>query len=371
MLFSALPVLAWLAASASLAQPPAGDVRQLLDTAVETAMTSDRLPSLSFAVALNGELVHRRAFGFADLENAVPATERSVYPLGSLSKPVTALVALRLAAGGKLDLDAPVREYCPAYPQKDHPVTTRQLLGHLGGVRHYDYRRFDEDFLNRRPFASTEEALTKFSDDPLVSAPGTTYLYSSWGYVLAGCALEGASGEDYGRLVADWVFEPARMETATLFHAQELIPHRVRGYYHNDAGEWHPDGGFDVSDRYASGGLGGTPTDLVRLALALLAADAPDGLLSARDRDALWTSQRDATGEGTGYGLGWNVGRTEDGVVEVFHGGSTLGSTAYLYLRPDEGTVVAFVTNLSRWQRDRHALARQLADLVAGTPPAP
>jgi CubicO group peptidase (beta-lactamase class C family) len=180
------------------AAPVPSEVREELDRLIQVAMTRDRLPSLSVAVGRDGELVHVAAAGFAALENAVAATPRNVYPIGSVTKTLTAVAALQLAERGRLSLDAPVQQYCGAFPAKEHPVTVRQLLGHLGGVRGYDYSRFEEDFLNRKVYPSIEAALEKFQADPLAAPPGDRYVYSSYGYVLVGCAIEGASGLSYG-----------------------------------------------------------------------------------------------------------------------------------------------------------------------------
>jgi serine beta-lactamase-like protein LACTB len=73
----------------------------------------------------------------ADLENFVPATSLTLFRLGSISKPITATAVLQLSERGKLDLDVEVQKYCPAFP-KEWPITARELLGHLGGMRHYN-----------------------------------------------------------------------------------------------------------------------------------------------------------------------------------------------------------------------------------------
>jgi hypothetical protein len=77
----------------------------------------------------------------------------------------------------------------------------------------------------------------------------------------------------------------------------------------------------------------------------------------------MWSIQETTSGETTGAGLGWNVSEEGD---EVFHGGTTVGGSAYLYLRPTEQIVVAFATNLSLWTQGRHEFAQRLAELVAG-----
>jgi hypothetical protein len=77
----------------------------------------------------------------------------------------------------------------------------------------------------------------------------------------------------------------------------------------------------------------------------------------------MWEVQRTAGGEPTGYGLGW---RLAEGGCAVYHGGSSVGGSAYLYIRPDSKTVVAFATNLELWDEPRHELAIALAALAAG-----
>jgi serine beta-lactamase-like protein LACTB, mitochondrial len=99
---------------------------------------------------------------------------------------------LQIWERGQLDLDAPVQKYCPAFPQKPWPITTRQVLGHLGGVRHYKSESQDDfEVGNTRHFDNPIQAeLDFFKDDALVTQPGTHYRYSTQGYTLAGCVME-------------------------------------------------------------------------------------------------------------------------------------------------------------------------------------
>lgn len=340
-------------ASAANASPPSSPV----DSIARSVMAEHRLPSLSIAVAREGKIIDSKAYGLADLENGVPASVKTVYPLGSVTKTVTAAAALRLAEQGTLDLDVAIGNYCPAFPETQHAITVRRLLAHLGGVRHYDYRRFEEDFLNTKRFRSIDEALSKFATDPLVAEPGTKFHYSSWGYVLAGCALEGAAGSSYAEIIEAAVLQPSEMKQTTLGPSGELIPHRARGYSAADDGSWRTTVCFDASDRLPAGGLFGTPADFARFGIALLTGR----ILSPASLETMWSMQKTPAGEPTGAGLGWSV--SEDG-SEVFHGGTTVGGTAYLYIRPRDQIVVAFATNLSLWTDGRHELAQKLADLA-------
>src|ERR1700690_4297825 len=109
-----------------------------IKNSISTFMTANKVPGLSVAIVTeHGEFVWSEGFGMADLENSVAATPKTLYRLASVSKPLTAAAAMELWEQGKLDLDAPVQKYCSAFPQKEAPITTRELLGHLGGIRHY------------------------------------------------------------------------------------------------------------------------------------------------------------------------------------------------------------------------------------------
>jgi CubicO group peptidase (beta-lactamase class C family) len=88
-------------------------------------------------VIKDGHVIWSEGFGMADLEQQVPATPLTRFRVGSVSKPLTSAALGLLVEEHKLDLDAPIQKYVPSFPQKPWPITTRQLAGHLAGIRHY------------------------------------------------------------------------------------------------------------------------------------------------------------------------------------------------------------------------------------------
>jgi CubicO group peptidase (beta-lactamase class C family) len=154
--------------------------RTKMETEIATFMAASKVPGLSVAIVQDGEVVWSAGFGMADLENSVPATSQTVYRVGSISKPLTATAALALWEQGKLNLDSPVQSYCPAFPQKQWPITTRQLLSHLGGIRYYKVPEYpytesqsDPEVGNTRHFDNgIEGGMRFFASDPLVAQPG-------------------------------------------------------------------------------------------------------------------------------------------------------------------------------------------------------
>ncbi|KAK6750835.1 hypothetical protein RB195_002666 [Necator americanus] len=109
---------------------------------IERQMVVAGIPGLSVGVTVNGHVVWREGFGFANLESGSRCTEDTVMRIASISKPITAAIAARLIQDGKLDLEKPIQDYLPDFPEKKYegkPVTIslRQLLSHTAGIRHY------------------------------------------------------------------------------------------------------------------------------------------------------------------------------------------------------------------------------------------
>src|SRR6266704_1220712 len=170
-----------------------------------------RIPGVQVAVAVNGKLVWSEGFGYADAARRRPVTRETQFRIGSVSKPLTATAVALLYEQRKLDLDAPVQRYVPTFPEKGYPISTRQLTGHLAGIRHYR----DREFFSNRHYATVLDGLKIFQDDSLLFPPGTRFSYSSYAWNLVSAVVEGASGEDFLRYMAVHVFRPLGLTRTT------------------------------------------------------------------------------------------------------------------------------------------------------------
>lgn len=327
-----------------------------METAINVAMHRYGIPGLSVAVAAGGSLRLSAGYGLADVENAVPAGPLTVYRLASVSKPITAVAVMQLAAKGKLDLDAPIQRNVPAYPEKQWPITSRQLLCHQAGVRQWT----EEEFRNTKHYASLGDSLDFFKTDPLVFEPGTRTLYTSLGYTLLGLAVENAAGQGYLDYLRENVFAPAEMETAGIDDVYALIPHRAAGYQKGPGGELVNSGLSDTSNRVPGGGLVADAEDVARFAAALHSG----ALLKKETREQMLVRQRTRDGKLTGYALGWTVG-IERGRREVYHIGGQPKVSTVLYMLPDNGQSVAVLANLEAVGTPLLELARQVAEIVS------
>jgi CubicO group peptidase (beta-lactamase class C family) len=303
-----------------------------------------RIPGLAVAVGWHDHVVWSAAFGVTDLETKAPVTDTSVFPLGSTSKPLTALVLGQLVEEGRLDLDAPIQEYVPYFPVKEHVVTARQLAGHLAGLRDYD--RAAGEYDNTRHFASVREAVGVFADDPLLFAPGTRHAYSAYNFVLLSAALEGASGTDFLTLLDERLTRPLGLVRTGPNRAPQ--PDLVTSYTSGFFGRVVRAPATDPSNKWAAGGLVSTPLEMVQIGNAVLAGR----VVEPATFTLLTTPQplADGSDSGAGYGLGWRSGtRTlADGrsVPVAHHGGTGVGSMSFFVLYPTEGLVVSLQSNL-------------------------
>src|ERR1035441_1919362 len=277
-----------------------------LETAISRFMTANSVPGVSVAIVDNGAVMWSAGFGSADLENSVPATSHTLYRLASISKPITATAAMLLWQQGKLDLDAPMQKYCPAFPVKDAPITTRELLGHLGGIRHYKSDSQDDPEIgNTKHFQNPiQGGLDFFKDDPLIAKPGTEFHYSPQGYTLVGCAIEGAAGENYADYVRENILAPAGMTHTVVDNRFAIVPFRTRFYSKDKTGAITNAEFLDSSYKIPGGGWLSSVDDMAQFEVAML----NDRLVARATRDLMWTPLKPTDGKEDRYALGWGTG---------------------------------------------------------------
>ncbi len=303
------------------------------------------IPGLSVAVAVDGRIVYSEGFGYADLEQRAAAWPTTKFRIGSVSKSLTAVGLVQLVEQGKLDLDAPIQKYVPAFPDKGALITTRMLAGHLAGIRHYQ----DDEFTISKHYQKVAEGLKIFADDPLVSLPGKEFHYSSYGFNLVSAAMEAASGQNFLPYMHEHVFEPLGLRNTVEDQPAEIIEERARFY---DKPKDQPEQNapyVDNSYKWAGGGFLSTSEDLARFGSALL----QPGFLKPESLRLLFTSQKTADGKESGYGMGWFVGKSKSGQRIFQHSGGSVGGSSQLILYPDTHLVVAMICNFAgEWKME-------------------
>lgn len=267
----------------------------------------------SVLVAERGKLIYKRGFGFANMEFRVPNEPNTKFRIASISKPIVAVLAMRLAERGKLSLDSKVSDFLPDY-RKDiaEKVTVRHLLSHTSGIPDTLTRPGLYEREIRDPF-TPEELLTRYSSGGLQFEPGTKVSYGTMSYVLLALMIEKATGKTFEQAMRDEVLIPAGMRDTGTENASPIVAlnEQGRGIIKGSApvierlatGYLKTVNGYerapfmDMSHTSVGGAMHSTVEDLFRLDRAIY----DNKLFSQRTRETMLTPVLEDTT------LGWNV----------------------------------------------------------------
>ena len=331
---------------------------------VRAHLTEKNLPGLSVAVGAGGDMVWAEGFGWADLEKRVPVAPETRFRIGTASTALTSAAVGLLLEKNQIKLDEKIQTYVPEFPEKQSPVTLRQLMAHTAGVRSDDG---DEGSLFTVRCERPVDALQYFKDKSLWFEPGTKYRFSNYSFILVSAAVEEAAHEKFLPFMRKQIFEPLGMAHTEADSATEPIQNRATFYFPRFAADprYGPDlmRPLDYSCYSGSSAFLSTSSDLVRFALAINSGK----LLQPATVQLLQASQRLPSGEETGYGLGWDIETVDLAgrpTRAVGHDGDSLGGqVASFMMFPESGIVVSVTSNIS--YADTFGVAVKIAQAFA------
>jgi serine beta-lactamase-like protein LACTB len=319
-------------------------LKKLVAQEVETKS----LPSLAIALVDDQQVVWTGGFGFSDRERKTHAGGDTVYRVGSVSKPVTALALMMLVEQGKLDLDAPITDYLPEF-QPANPfgkkITLRQMLSHHSGlVREAPVGNYFDD--SNPGLAKMVASLSKTG---LVFAPETRISYSNAAVATAGYVLERTQKEPFAKYMQRVLLEPLGMTSSSYERTPAVakrLAHAMMWTYHGREFEAPP---IEMSMAPA-GNLYSTAHDMSKLLSFLFAqGKGPKGqLLKAETLAQMYKLQFAKPDETSGFGIGFAVGQFE-GQRRINHGGAVYGFSTEFVALPDSklGVVVLAAKDVS------------------------
>jgi CubicO group peptidase (beta-lactamase class C family) len=305
---------------------------QPADSTIDHYLHTRSGPAFSgvITVARRGQILFNQAYGLADADLAIPNRTDHRFGIGSLTKPITAVAALRLVEHGQLRLEDRICRFLPSCPPAWSAVTLEHLLSHTSGV---------PDLFSELPAVppdsmrvAIDSAITRHRTDSLRSPPGERYAYNNFGYFLVAYAMEAAAGRRWETLLRTEVFEPAGMRDTEYHYVWRVMPRRARGYKMVRDSLRHID--YHDHGAYAAGGLLSSTADLLRFMEAL----EQGRLLADSTRRAMFTPRQSE------YGLGWQI-TTAFGLALRNHTGGTNGFASWLG-RFDDGTTVIVLSNV-------------------------
>ncbi|MBL8669243.1 MAG: beta-lactamase family protein [Alphaproteobacteria bacterium] len=334
---------------------------QPFDAVMAAFMAKWRLPSGALVVAAEGRLIYARGFGEA--EPGTPATPATLFRVASLSKPLTAMAALRLVEEGRLDLDARVlpilaERFGAALPADPRwaAITLRHLLSHRGGWDRDAAQ--DPTFLTRaRATAGPPGCASTIAfmfGEPLQFDPGSRFAYSDFGYCVAEAVIEARGGDSYEAVVRRLVLVPTGAVRLTIARGDRAGRRVGEALYHAEPGDERPEDPYAFAPIAAAHGWIAAPVDLLR---AILAAPT---LLQPASVAAMARPTGPVDDAGTTMGLGLFQRPLGDGVM-LFHDGSLPGTTALL-ATPKPGTAWVAVFTVRLHDRGRRQRLRRAID---------
>jgi CubicO group peptidase (beta-lactamase class C family) len=354
-----LKSLSSILASFLLTSAASGEITSDLD-AIASSYYPETEPGAAVLVMKDGQVLLRKGYGLADLEQELPIEPDMVFRIGSVTKQFTAAAILLLEEEGKLSIQDDLRKFLPDYPPSDRTITLEHLLTHTSGIRSYtDMGAFWE---KQREDASVDELVAFFRDEPLGFEPGEKYAYNNSGYVLLGAIIEKVSGKTYEAFLREKIFEPLGMTQTSYESASRIIPRRAQGYSAANGGFQNAEY-LSMTLPYSAGALLSTVDDLAKWDRALYGT----GLLSQASLDKWWKPFALSNGESTHYGFGWSISSYQGHRV-VGHGGGINGFTCHLLRLPEDRVFVTVLTNRNDEKANPDVVARKLAAAAVGRP---
>jgi D-alanyl-D-alanine carboxypeptidase len=344
------------------AQAPAPRARVVatIDSLAAAFLADGPVAGVSVAVVKGRDTIVMKGYGRADVENEVPATAKTVYRIGSITKQFTSAAVMRLVDEGKLALDDTLGKMLPSVPAAWSGVTLRLLLNHTSGIRSYTslgprwQRRWREEM-------SPDTIVGLVRDDTLDFKPGARWRYNNTGYVLLGMIIERASGKSYATYLEEQFYRPFGLSQTYYCTQRPIIKHRAQGY--DRAGrELLNTEYLSMTQPFSAGALCSTVGDLVAWQRALVGGR----VVRPASYAAMTTPESLVDGKPLTYGYGLGVGRLATH-RKVSHGGGINGFITDLAYYPDDTLHVAVLANTSPSNPGR--LADQIARVALGLPP--
>ncbi|MFZ5892399.1 MAG: serine hydrolase domain-containing protein [Myxococcota bacterium] len=307
---------------------------------------------LSVAVRWKGAEA-ARAKGYADLESNAPAHVDTIYPIGSITKQLTAAAVLRLANDGLVQLDALLSAYLPESPAAWRAVRVRHLLNHTSGIPSYTREAKEWQAVSARELAPAQ-LLSLVTSLPLDFEAGTKFKYSNTGYLLLGLVIERVAKQPYDAYLRQAVLAPAELEQTFACPARRVVPRRAHGY-ELEGNVLVRARAFSLPNAFAAGDVCSTASDLLRWQAALWSGR----VLAPAVVASMLTPARLGDGSLSNYGFGFGLA-THRGHTVRFHGGHIYGYRSHLAHYPNDELTVAVLTNSD------NGVAAQIESAIAG-----
>jgi CubicO group peptidase (beta-lactamase class C family) len=296
------------------------------------------LPGAAVGIAVAGKPAYRKGFGLANMELPVTLAPTLRMRIASMTKHFTCLAYMLLCEQGRAALEDTVAQYLPELHPTTHPITMRQLMGHVSGLRcSHDV---SNHFSGTGRHVSSADLLRFYHDvDDVNFPPDTAWSYNNGGYLILSTVIERITGQSLEQVFRERIFEPAGMHDTLLRRFDtDFVPNSATLHMTNGSG------GFEKSYiGTASAGEGGIVSTVDDLLRWLAHMDAPV-IGSVSTWELMKKPMTLANGTSTGYGMGL-MSTPYRGVETLAHSGSLMGCNSYMIKVPAAALDVVVLVN--------------------------
>ena len=343
--------------AASAQHPTRGALQRTVDSLVANALTEGPVAAMSVAVVRGKDTVVMKGYGFADVENEVPATAQTVYRIGSITKQYTAAAVLQVIEQNKISLDDSLGKHLPTAPGAWRTVPIRQLLNHTSGIP--SYTSAGPRWMSRMRLDLPHDSLIGIvANDTMDFAPGSQWRYNNTGYYLLGMLLERVTGRSYAEVVREQLAAPLGLSNTMYCGTRPIIKRRAQGYQVAEEKLVNADP-LSMSQPFSAGALCSTVGDLIAWQRALAAGR----VVKPASYASMTTPEGAASRSHYGFGL---VSDTLAGRARVQHGGGINGFNSMLMYFPSDTLSIAVLANTNGPWADR--VANNIARAALGAP---
>jgi len=336
----AAAILVWFPAS-GFAANSIDKTNTLARQFIQQTMQELRIPGLQIAVIKDNKIVLSDSYGLANVENQIPATKTTLFPINSATKTFTGVAMMQLVEAGKIDLNAPVSQYLTDLPEAWRTIRIRQLLAHTSGL---------PDIVDQNGLiggGNEQAAWHAVKKLPSDAASGEQFAYNQTNYGLLSLIIEKQTGIPYAQYITKQQFLTANMPLSTFGDSYDLIPNAATIYSYTPRGTMAKDDNHRLShwiydmpySLWAGGGIQSTADEVARWLISLQQGK----LINATHVNAMWTPEKLNNGKEGDWAAGWPVLQTAPRRQIAGIGGARAAFIVY----PDDRLAIVILTNLA------------------------
>lgn len=325
-----------------------------IDQILNEEMAHQELIGAAIGVVNNGQITYLKGYGYSDRKQQEKVTLESTFRWASMAKSLTSITAMKLWEEGKLEVNADVHQYVDNYPKKG--VSMAHLLQNQSGIGHYaemerdypNWKKLQAAYADNKAY-NAYLSVNIFADAPLQSTPGAQYRYSTFGFNLAGAAVDAIGKKNYQKgyvdLVKQYIAQPLGMNSLKPDYTFDSDENEVQGYYKTNAGEILQRNDDKISWKLPAGGFHSNIGDLTKFVQGLMNRK----VLKSGTYEKIWTKQDKPDKEGNMVDYGYGFGVNGSGInLRVWHSGSQTKTKTLYFCYPNQGIGVAVMCN-SEW----------------------